>query len=127
MSTTQQQIQWPGIALLGLCCALIGWLGGYAWVHKATIGDLWLKASEQKYLTMTGEAGPVTYLVTHTNYQAVEAFAVEHDEVLGVEVYELPDKVAVAFTEADSASIDALKQSKFVIAMNQQIIPMMCH
>ena len=123
----QHRTQWAGMALLGFCCAVIGWLGGYAWVHRITIGELWLKASEQKYLTMTGQAGPVTYLVTHTNYQAMEEYALKLDDVLGVEVYELPDKAAIAFTEAGSTSIAALSNSEFVVTMNQQIIPMMCH
>jgi len=129
MNTSHQQhrTQWAGIALLGLCCAMIGWLGGFAWVHRATIGDLWFQASEQKYSVMTGQVGPVTYLVTHTNYQAMEAFALEHDEVLGVEVYELPNKAAVAFTQAESVSIATLSDAEFVVTMNQQIIPMMCH
>ena len=127
LPSTQQRSPWAGIAVLGLCCAVIGWLGGFAWVHRATIGELWFKASEQKYLTMTGEAGPVTYLVTHTDYGAIENFAFTHDGVLGVEVYELPNKAAVAFTEAGISSIEVLKNSEFVLAMNQQIIPMMCH
>ena len=124
---TSQENHWAGVALLGLCFAMIGWMGGFAWVHRATIADLWLEASEQRYLTMTGEAGPVTYLVTHTDIAAMEAYAFERDEVLGVEVYELPDKVAVAFTKADSSSIEALNVSEFVVAMHQKIIPMMCH
>jgi len=73
------------------------------------------------------EAGPVTYLVTHTDYASVEAFGYKHDEVLGVEIYAYPDKAAVAFTTAESASILTLSNSDFVVAMNQQVIPMMCH
>lgn len=123
----EHRTQRVGLALLGLCCLVIGWLVGFTWVNRATIGELWLQASEQKYLTMTGEAGPVTYLVTHTDYASVEAFGYKHDEVLGVEIYAYPDKAAVAFTTAESASILTLSNSDFVVAMNQQVIPMMCH
>jgi len=118
---------WVGVAVLGLCFGLIGWLIGFSWVHRWDISELWYQASEQKYLTMTGQAGPVTYLVTHNNFDSLEALAMHDEDILGVEVYELPDKAAVAFTRADTASIGRVRDSEFVSVMRQQIIPMMCH
>lgn len=115
------------LAVLGLCCILLGWLVGFSWANRATIGQLWLQASEQKYLTMTGEAGPVTYLVTHNDYQALEMVALSHDDVLGIEVYAYPDKAAIAFNAAESSSIQAINQLPMVLSMRQKIIPMMCH
>jgi len=116
-----------GIAVLCFCFMAIGWLGSFAWLKRVEISDLLLQASQQKYLTMTGEAGPVTYLVQHTGYQELESFSLTHEDVLGVEVYELPDKAAIAFSRADTESISKVRNSPYVLAMTQQIIPMMCH
>lgn len=116
-----------GVALLCLFCMGIGWLSSYMWLNRGEIADLWLQASQQKYQTMTGEIGPVTYLVQHNGYNELESFLSSHDDVLGIEVYELPDKAAIAFKRADSTAIDAVKQSPYVLAMRQQVIPMMCH
>jgi len=116
-----------GIAVLCFCFMAMGWLGSFAWLKRADISDLLLQASQQKYLTMTGEAGPVTYLVQHTGYQELESFSLKHEDVLGVEVYELPDKAAIAFSRADTASINKVRNSPYVLTMKQQVIPMMCH
>ena len=69
----------------------------------------------------------VTYLVQHTGYQELESFSLQHEDVLGVEVYEFPDKAAIAFSRADTASINKVRNSPYVLTMKQQIIPMMCH
>ncbi len=116
-----------GVVVLCLCCVAIGWMASFSWIKRTEIADLLLQSSQQKYLTMTGEAGPVTYLVQHTGYKELEAFTLEYDDVLGIEVYEFPDKAAVAFNRADASSINKLKNSPYVLAMKQQIIPMMCH
>jgi len=116
-----------GGAVLGISMVCIGWLVGYLLANRSLVADLWLQASEQKYLTMSGKIGPVTYLVTHNDYRVLEAYALKLDDVLGVEVYELPDKAAVAFSRADSESIQALMESAVVTNMRQQLIAMMCH
>lgn len=112
---------------LGTFCLALGWLSSFAWIQRDTIADLWLRSNEQKYLTMTGEAGPVTYAVTHRDYKALKEFALIHEDVMGVEVYKLPDKAAIAFTAAQSESIEIIKNSSVVLAMHQEFIPMMCH
>jgi len=116
-----------GALVLCLCFIAIGWLASFTWLNRTEIADMLLQSSQQKYLTMTGEIGPVTYLVQHTGYQELEAFSLKHEDVLGVEVYELPDKAAIAFSRADTQSINKVRNSPYVLAMTQQVIPMMCH
>lgn len=115
------------LALLLVLSLLLGWLFGYAWTNRSLIASLWLDASEQKYLTMVGKAGPVTYLVTHSDYFALETYALQYDDVLGVEVVAFPDKAAIAFKAAGSSSIAKVREATVVSDMQQQLIPMMCH
>jgi len=118
---------WLSVTIVGVSFAVLGWLVGFSVTHYDTISELWFQASEQKYLTMTGKVGPVTYLVEHTNYDAVEAMAFARDDILGVELYRYPNKAAVAFTGSDSAGIEAMANADYVVSMRQKIIPMMCH
>ena len=116
-----------GLVILCVCTFSLGWLLSFSWLKRTELSELLLQASQQKYLTMTGEIGPVTYLVEHVGYKELEEYALNHSDVLGVEVYELPNKAAIAFSRADAASIMKVRNSPFVVSMTQQLIPMMCH
>jgi len=122
----QRQV-WISTAVLSGLFFLLGWLFAFSWVHRSSISNYWYEASEQKYLTMTGQAGPVTYQVKTSDFASLEKFANTHDEILGVEILRWPDQAAVAFARADSDSILSVRDSDFVKSMRQKFIPMMCH
>jgi len=113
--------------LIIVCSLALGYLGASLWTHRATIGTLYLKAAEQKYLIMAGETGPVTYLVRQVDYLAFESAALEYDGVLGVEVHEYPEVAAIAFLSNDVPAIAAINALPTVISMKKKFVPMICH
>lgn len=112
---------------IALVAVSIGWLAGVAWRHLSTAGRLWAEASEQRYLIMAGETGPVTYLVTQHDFDAFERAALTLDGVLGVEIQRFPDVVAVAFASVGHEAIDTLGQLPYVSDMRKKFVPMSCH
>jgi len=62
----------------------------------------------------TGEAGPVTYLVYHSDFKALDQFAIQRDDVIGVEVYRYPNVSAIAIENEQSDSINSLKSLPYV-------------
>jgi len=115
------------MSLLVVFAGALGWLGGFAWQNRATINRLWFEAAEQRYLTMTGEVGPVTYVVEIDDYVAVEQAALNLDGVLGIEVHQYPSLAAIAFKTADSPAIERIAALDSVGSMNKKFVPMICH
>jgi len=114
--------------VLTVACSLaLGYLGGSLWTHRTTIGTLYLKAAEQKYLIMAGETGPVTYLVRQLDYHSFESAALQYDGVLGVEVHDYPDVAAIAFLSNEEPAIAAINSHPTVISMKKKFVPMICH
>jgi len=127
MSLKTRTDQLMAMTLLIVFASALGWLGGFAWQHRATINRLWFEASEQRYLTMTGDIGPVTYVVALDDYAAVEQAALDLDGVLGIEVHEYPSLAAIAFRTADSPAIERIAALDTVTSMTKKFVPMICH
>jgi len=115
------------LALIASSLFAIGWLGGLAWRERALIERLWYEASEQRYLTMAGEVGPVTYLVTHDDAAAFAREALALEGVLGVEPYDYPSVSAIAFADADEPAIARVNGLRGVLRMQRRFVPMICH
>ena len=115
-----------GALLLTLSIAF-GWIGGFAWRERTLIARLWLDANEQRYLTMTGDVGPVTYLVTHDDPRAFARAALALDGVLGVEPYDYPRLSAIAFEDGESAAIGRVGELPGVSHVQRRHVPMICH
>jgi len=126
MDTTQRNHL---LALVGLFVLVFGtsWLATFAWQNRSLINELFYQASEQRYRTMAGEVGPVTYLVHHKNYTELEAVTQQHDDVLGIEVWEHPGIAAVAFNSNESPSIQVVEELAVVSDMVKRNVPMLCH
>lgn len=113
--------------LLVVLAGTFGWLGGFAWQNRATIERLWFEAAEQRYLTMTGDVGPVTFVVSVDDYATVEQAALDLEGVLGVEMHEFPSLAAIAFRTADSPAIERIAALDAVSDMTKKFVPMICH
>ncbi|MBX2837174.1 MAG: hypothetical protein KTR35_09990 [Gammaproteobacteria bacterium] len=113
--------------LLFVLFLAVGWFSGFLWAHWGRINELFYAASEQKYLTMTGDVGPATYLIYHENYSSLEEFADRREDVLGVEFYRFPNVAAMAFKEHDSESIELVTQLETVQRIQYKQVPMICH
>ncbi len=126
-SSTFRPTSWPILGCLVLAPATVGWLVGVLWVHWPFVSDMWYEASVQRYLTMTGQVGPVTYLVTHDDFDALQASVASLDGVLGIEVHRHPDRAAIAFQDAGIEAIETVHELPTVSSMQQAYIPMICH
>jgi len=115
-------------AAMILCLSMsVGWLSAFAWRERALIGRLWYESSEQRYLTMTGDVGPVTYLATHDDATAFMSAALALDGVLGVEPYDWPRVSAIAFVDGESRAIDRIRALENVQRLQRKFVPMICH
>jgi len=114
-------------ALIFTLCIAFGWLGGFAWRERALIGRLWLDANEQRYLTMAGEVGPVTYVVAHADARSFADRALALDGVLGVEPYVGTRLSAIAFANAETPAIETVRALPGVTRVERRHVPMICH
>jgi len=119
--------KWLPCALVLVCGLAFGWLAGLSIAHWPTVSRLWFEASEAKFLAMSGQSGPATWLVVHDDFQALERAVLPLDDVLGLEVHRLPDEAAIAFTRADSASVARVAALSMVQRVERRRIPMICH
>ena len=115
------------LTLVFLVFATVGALGTFVWQRRASLVDAYLAANEQRYLVMAGEVGPVTYLVEHEDYAALERFAAAREDVLGVEIYRWPHVAAMAFVDKDAPSIAATATLPGVRTLTRRHVPMICH
>ncbi len=134
LSSSQQSVDSigspkPWIAYLFLFIFFFGsGVGGnYIWQNWERINELFYTASEQKYRTMTGEAGPATFLVYHSDFTALDSFANQREDVIGVEVYRYPNVSAIAVESEQSESIIQLSALSFVEKIERRVVPMLCH
>jgi len=118
---------WIAYAFLFLLCFGFGIATQFIWQNWERINELYYTASEQKYRTMTGEAGPATYLVYHSDFEALDRFANNKDDVIGVEIYRYPNVSAIAVDSEDSNSIAQLTALSFVDKIERRVVPMLCH
>ena len=104
-----------------------GWLGSWAWANRSTINQLFYMASEQRYLTMAGEVGPVTYLIHHNDLSALEQLKQQRDDIIGVEVFKAPSIAAMAFSDKDAEAISLVAQLPGVTSIERRFVAMVCH
>jgi len=118
---------WRAALLVLTLAAMLGWLSALTVLNWPTLSRLWLEASEQKFLAMSGRSGPATWLVVHHDFAALERAALSLDDVLGVEIHRLPHEAAIAFADADSAAVARVAALPMVERMERRRIPMICH
>lgn len=119
--------RWSRAALVAAAAFALGWAAVEAVRAAPAILALHHQANEAKYLVMSGQAGPVTYLVEHDELAALEALARADDSILGAEQYALPSSVAVAFVDADAPGIAAVAALPGTGTMRRRRVPMICH
>lgn len=119
--------RWFAYLFLFVFCFGLGIGGHYIWQNWERINELFYTASEQKYRTMTGEAGPVTFLVYHSDFDALDRFADKQDDVIGVEIFRYPNVSAIAVESDNSDSIVQLGSLAFVDKIERRVVPMLCH
>ena len=76
---------------------------------------------------MTGERGPATYLISHTDYAALQTMADTHSDILGVEQHEGSNVAKMTFASAKSPLIKEVGELATVTGMINRNIPMICH
>lgn len=113
--------------MLFVFCVGLGIGSHYIWHNWERINELFYTASEQKYRTMTGEAGPATFLVYHSDFDALDHFADNREDVIGVEIYRYPNVSAIAVESENSDSIAELTRLAFVDKIERRVVPMLCH
>ena len=112
---------------MALAAFALGWVATAAVRAAPAAFALYLEAHETKYLVMTGEAGPVTYLVEHDDLAEIEALARADASILGAELHALPSSVAVAFVGAGAPGIGAVAALPGTRSMRRRRVPMICH
>ncbi len=118
---------WFAYLLLFFLCFGAGIAAQFIWHNRERINELYYTASEQKYRTMTGEAGPATFLVYHSDFDALDRFAFAQDDVIGVEIYRYPNVSAIAVSSESSDTIAQLTTLSFVDKIERRVVPMLCH
>ena len=126
------EVRWTGgprarAALVAAGAFALGWAGAAAVRAAPAALALYHQANEAKYLVMSGQAGPVTYLVEHRDLGMLEALARADDTILGVEQYALPATVAVAFVGAEAPGIARVAALPGTGSMRRRRVPMICH
>jgi len=95
--------------------------------HWGTINTLIYESSLAKYEVMSGQRGPTTYLIFHTDFYALQSMADKHDGILGVEQHEGSNVAKMAFISAKSPLIEEVGQLAVVSSMINRNVPMICH
>jgi len=116
-----------GYGLFFLIMMTVGALAAFGWSNRDSVIELWQTGTEQRELVMSGQIGPVTYLLNHDDYSALEAAAAAHSDILGVEMYRLPNTIAIAFSDASSPTINTVRDLPGVERMMRRTVPMLCH
>ena len=113
--------------ILCLFVFMISTGGTFLWHNRSLINQLYYEASLERYGVMTGEIGPVTYLVHHQDFRQLEMITRENEDILGIEIWRNPNIAAMAFTSTDSPLIQKIEKMDIVSRMERRVIPMICH
>ena len=105
----------------------LGAAGALAWSKKHMVTELWQDGDEQWVLEYSDKMGPATYVVHHEDYAVLETVALSRPDIMGIEMYEFPDKAAIAFNTHDARSIKLISQEPGVRRMELKDVPMLCH
>lgn len=114
-------------ALFFLIMMMVGALAAFGWSKRDSLIEFWQTGNEQRQLVMSGQIGPVTYLLNHDDFSMMESVAKEHADILGVEMYRFPNTIAIAFSDAATPTINTVRDLPGVERMMRRQIPMLCH
>lgn len=119
---------WVIYPATGFVCISFALLGYFISMHWTTISELFYESSLAKYETMTGDRGPVTYLVQHDGLlDTLQTLAQSSPDILGVEQDKRSNVAKIAFTAADASSIASIEALPGVTGMLRRNVPMICH
>jgi len=103
-------------------------LGYFISANWTTISTLFYESSLARYETMTGDRGPVTYLVSHDDLLGeLQSLAEAQPDILGVEQDKRSNVAKIAFTTAQAPSIESISAMSGVTGMIRRNVPMLCH
>lgn len=105
----------------------VGAGGSLAVQNWRSLVALYHEANLIRYEIMSGQRGPVTYLVTHSDLQSLSDIAEKTDDILGVEQHKYSNVAKMAFSSADSPAIEQVRQHPDVQSMVRRNAPMICH
>lgn len=103
------------------------WLATFGWQNRVLIIDLFYQSSLERYQVATGDAGPVTFHVYHSDFKALEQVTRSNDEILGIEMTKNSGVAAMAFSSHEVAAIATIRENPVVSRMLRRNIPMLCH
>jgi len=127
MTASSQQNRTVLYCIVGFCFFGLSFLATLLVVHWDTASTLIYESSLAKYEVMTGERGPTTYLIFHNDFDTLQRFADEHEDILGVEQHEGSSVAKMAFVSATSLLIDEVRALPVVTSMINRNVPMLCH
>jgi len=123
----QHRTPWMQYIIVGACAFGLSTLATILYRHWGTVNALIYESSLAKYEIMSGERGPTTYLIFHTDFAVLEGMANLHEDILGVEQHEGSNVAKMAFKSAKSPLIDEVQQLAVVSNMINRNVAMLCH
>ena len=123
-SNMQTLVLYSAVSVLMMA---LGAAGALAWSKKHIITELWQDDDKQWVLEYSDKMGPATYVVHVDDYAVLESVALSRPDIMGVEMYEFPDKAAIAFNTHDASSIKLINEVPGVRRMELKDVPMLCH
>ncbi len=127
MPPKQANVSGVGILLIGFTLFCLSWLATLLITHWDVAGTLLYESSLAKYEMMSGQRGPVTFLVFHDNLEVLSELADLHEGILGVEQHSKSNVAKIAFNSIDSPLIEVVRQLPQVESMINKRVPMLCH
>jgi len=123
----QHNTPWVRYIIVGFVAFGLSMLTTILIRHWDTVNTLIYESSLAKYEIMSGQRGPTTYLIFHTDFDALQSMADKHDGILGVEQHEGSNVAKMAFVSAKSPLIEQVGQLAVVSSMVNRNVPMLCH
>lgn len=105
----------------------IGFLTTVLVLHWDTVNALIFESNLAKYEIMSGQRGPATYLVFHSDFAALQSMADSSSEILGVEQHLGSNVAKMAFVSVTSPLIQTVAELPEVSDMINRNVPMLCH
>lgn len=127
MQTQAVHARIPAFIAVVILGFLFGFLLTVVITHWNTINTLFYEGSLAKYEVMSGQRGPVTYLIFHDDFAALQAMADQHEDILGVEHSVGSNVAKMAFASAQSPLIETVNKHAAVASMISRNVTMICH
>jgi hypothetical protein len=114
-------------ALVGLALFALSFLASFIVSNWSTVNTLFYEASLAKYETMAGARGPTTFLITHSDFPALQRMAGAHTGILSVEQDEGSTVAKMVFRSAQSELVQKVRSLPSVTGMINRHSPLICH